>query len=76
MPGGARPGRELEGRHEPGLRNQAVWLAGEGYLAVAPDLLHGGGWMSCMISIMRDVRARRGRSFDGIDATRALVGQP
>jgi carboxymethylenebutenolidase len=52
------------------LRNQADWLAGEGYMAAAPDLFRGRGKMSCMISIMREARVKRGPTFDVIDATR------
>ncbi len=52
------------------LRNQVDWLAGEGYLAVAPQLFHHRGTLSCMVAVMRDVQARKGRSFDDIEATR------
>jgi dienelactone hydrolase len=42
------------------LRSQADRLAGEGYVAAAPDLLHWAGKFACIRQIMRDVAAGRG----------------
>jgi carboxymethylenebutenolidase len=55
------------------LRNQADWLADEGYLAAAPDLFHGRGKAACMISAMRDATTGRGRSYEDIEAARAAL---
>jgi len=56
-------------------RNQAEWLANEGYLALVPDLYRGRSWVACIWSLMRDASARRGRTFDDLDAARNWLVQ-
>lgn len=61
----------------PDLRAQAEWLAGAGYLTVAPDLYSWGRKLRCVIATMTDIARGRGPAFDDIDATRSwLAGQP
>ncbi|HUA20151.1 MAG TPA: dienelactone hydrolase family protein [Bryobacteraceae bacterium] len=58
------------------LANQVEWLASEGFLAAAPNLFSWGRKMTCLRTIFRELRARRGRSFDEIEAVRVwLAGQ-
>jgi carboxymethylenebutenolidase len=59
------------------LRRQADWLAGAGYLAIAPDLYSHGRTLPCVAAAIRDMRAGHGRTFRDLDAARsALVADP
>ena len=55
-------------------RRQADWLAGSGYVAVAPHLFYWGGTLRCLLAVFREVTAGRGRLFDEVDATRVWLG--
>jgi len=55
------------------LRNQADWLAGEGFLSAAPDLYYWGCRRRCLWTIMRDLSAGKGHTFDDIDSVRGWL---
>ena len=52
------------------LRHHADWLAGEGYLAVAPDLYYWGRRISCMIAFIREIRAMNKTSLQDTSSPR------
>jgi carboxymethylenebutenolidase len=57
------------------LRRQADWLAGEGYISVAPDLYYWGRRITCMVAFMREVRAMNKRAL-GDRTTPRVPSQP
>ena len=57
----------------PDLRAQADWLAGAGYLALAPDLYSIGSKSRCLISVFRSLAAGEGQVFADAEACRAAL---
>jgi len=55
------------------LRNQADWLASEGYLALAPNLFFRGSKIMCLRTIFRDALAHKGQTFDDLEAARSWL---
>src|ERR1700745_3068014 len=50
-------------------------IAGNGYLAVAPNLFARGGMIRCMHAVFNDLMDYEGRSFDDIAAGRELLAR-
>jgi carboxymethylenebutenolidase len=57
------------------LRNQADWLAGAGFVAVAPNLYADGGRLRCLLRAVRDALRREGATFDALEAVRGWLAQ-
>jgi carboxymethylenebutenolidase len=57
--------------------HQAQWLASEGFLAAAPDLLRGGTITRCLRDMIRDYATWEGQVFGQIEAVRTwLAARP
>jgi carboxymethylenebutenolidase len=54
------------------IRNQTRWLAREGFLSAAPNLCFRGR-MKCLFAIARDLKARRGPTYDDVATVRTWL---
>jgi carboxymethylenebutenolidase len=57
------------------VRNQADWLAREGYIAASPDLYYWGRRITCMIAFIREISAMNKRAL-GDTTTPRVKSQP
>jgi carboxymethylenebutenolidase len=55
------------------IRNQARWLAREGFLAAAPNLYSRGTMMKCLFAVARDLKARSGATYDDVESVRSWL---
>ncbi|MCB9760143.1 MAG: dienelactone hydrolase family protein [Alphaproteobacteria bacterium] len=55
------------------LRQQALWLASEGFLAIAPDFFAHERQPWCVLRAVRQILRRRGRAFEEVEAARAWL---
>lgn len=55
------------------VRRQTDWMASEGFVAVAPDLMSHGAKATCTVALFRELRARRGRGFDEVEVARSWL---
>jgi carboxymethylenebutenolidase len=57
----------------PDLRAQADWLAGSGYLALAPDLYSIGSKARCLVAVFSDLMSGHGQVFADAEACRSWL---
>lgn len=60
---------------DPDPLRQADWLAGAGFLTVAPDLFYWARKGTCLRGFVRDTLMRRGETFDDVETARAWLAE-